>query len=109
MLVLAHAGITLGIFNLSQRIFAKWHIDYRFVLLGSMFPDIADKPIGMLIFANAIASGRVYFDTLLVNLILLLFGFYLLRRKRPHFLIFSLAFSFHLVLDRMWLFPATFL
>ncbi len=109
MLVLAHAGITLGIFNLSQRIFARWHIDYRFVLLGSVFPDIADKPLGMLIFANAIANGRVYFHTLLVNLILLSVGFYLLKRKRPHFLTFSLASCFHLVLDRMWLFPATFL
>ncbi len=109
MLVLAHAGITLGIFNLWQRIFARWHIDYRFVLLGSVFPDIADKPVGMLIFANAIANGRVYFHTLLVNLILLLVSFYLLKRKRPNFLIFSLASSFHLVLDRMWLSPTTFL
>jgi len=74
-----------------------------------MFPDIADKPVGMLIFANAIANGRVYFHTLLVNLILLSVGFYLAKRKKLHFLIFSLASSFHLVLDRMWLFPATFL
>ena len=130
MLVFGHTGITLGIFNLSHSLLSgyfsnpafmsvstksastnstKWHIDYRLVLLGSMFPDIIDKPIGILIFANAIANGRVYFHTLLVNLILLLVGFYLLKRKRPHFLIFSLASCFHLVLDRMWLFPTTFL
>ena len=130
MLVFGHTGITLGIFGLSHSLLSgrfsapafmsvstksastnstKWHIDYRFVLLGSMFPDIVDKPIGMLIFANTIANGRVYFHTLLVNLILLSVGFYLLKRKRPHFLIFSLASSFHLVLDRMWLFPITFL
>lgn len=130
MLLFGHTGITLGIFSLSCRLLSacfshpafmpvstksastnsrKWHIDYRLVLLGSIFPDIIDKPIGILIFANAIANGRVYFHTLLLNLILLSVGFYLLKRKRPHFFIFSLASFFHLALDRMWRFPTTFL
>jgi len=81
----------------------KWHIDYHFILLGSMFPDIVDKPLGMLIFANLIANGRVYTHTLLVNLMLVLIGIYLLRRKGPNFLTFSLSSCFHLILDEMWL------
>ncbi len=85
----------------------KWYIDYRFVLLGSVFPDIVDKPLGMLIFANPIANGRVYTHTIIVNLILVLIGICLVKRKRPNFLIFSLASCFHLVLDEMWLTPQT--
>jgi len=136
MLLLAHTGITLGVFNISQRIFStissyrkkdkrltflvkssdlspvnpdspvnskKWHIDYRFVLLGSMFPDIIDKPLGMLIFANLIANGRVYTHTLLVNLIFILIGIYLLKKKRFNFFIFSVSSCSHLILDEMWL------
>ena len=85
----------------------KWHIDYRFVLLGSMFPDIVDKPLGMLIFAGSIANGRVYTHTLLINLILVLIGIYLLKRRGPNFLIFSGCSCFHLILDEMWLTPKT--
>jgi len=140
MLLLAHTGITLGIFNLCQRIFfrissyrkkggelvppiksyglssvnpdppvnpKKWGIDYRLILLGSMFPDIVDKPLGMLIFADLVANGRVYTHTLLVNLVLVLIGVYLLKKKRFGFLIFSLSSCFHLILDEMWLTPQT--
>jgi len=116
MLLFAHTGITLGIFNLFYRVLhppyresKKWHIDYRLILLGSMFPDIVDKPLGMLIFANSIANGRVYTHTLLVNLVLVSIGIYLVRRKRPNFLIFSLCSCFHLALDEMWLSPQTLL
>lgn len=141
MLLLAHTGVTLGVLNLSYRVFSKfkrkkgksvfsaklsislspspsidppsvnskkWHMDYRFVLLGSMFPDIIDKPLGMLIFAGSIANGRVYTHTLFVNLILVLIGIYLIKRKKPNFFIFSLSSCFHLVLDEMWLTPQTF-
>jgi len=85
----------------------KWYIDYRFVLLGSMFPDIIDKPLGMIIFAGSIANGRVYTHTLFVNLILILIGAYLAKRKKPNFLFFSFCSCFHLVLDQMWLTPKT--
>lgn len=85
----------------------KCHIDYRFVLLDSMFPDIVDKPLGMLIFAGLIANGRVYTHTLLINLILVLIGIYLLKRRGPNFLIFGSCSCFHLVLDEMWLTPKT--
>lgn len=138
MLLLAHTGITLGIFNLLRRVFSrislnieereilvrtgspmfpprifsnpdppenykKWHIDYRFVLLGSVFPDVIDKPLGMILFAGMIANGRIYTHTFLVNLILVLVGIYLLKKKKINFLMFSLCSCFHLVLDKMWL------
>jgi len=140
MLLLAHTGITLGVFDLCRRIYSrisshpekkkkklvyiakssptlfesspnpdplknpeKRHIDYRFILLGSIFPDIVDKPLGMLIFSGVIANGRIYTHTLLVNLVLLFMGMYLLKRKGANFLAFSLASCFHLVLDEMWL------
>ena len=85
----------------------KWQVDYRFILLGSMFPDIVDKPLGMLIFAGSIANGRVYTHTLIVNITLVLIGIYLIKRKKPNFFLFSISSCFHLVLDEMWLTPKT--
>lgn len=35
----------------------KWYIDYRLVLLGSMFPNIVDRPLGILLFPNPIKSS----------------------------------------------------
>lgn len=144
MLLLAHTGITLGIFYLLHRTFSKlsfsrkkekkfaspaqkpsrlslspspdpalpapsknWQIDYRLILLGSIFPDIIDKPLGMLLFANLIANGRTYSHTIAINLILILIGLYLLKRKKPNFLIFGLSSCFHLVLDKMGQTPQT--
>ncbi len=124
MLILAHTGITFGLFKLiSQILFkvkrdlsfknsdppAKIKVDYRLIFLGSMFPDIIDKPLGMLIFSNLIANGRIYTHTLLVNLLLVFIGTYLTRRKKFNFLIFSLSSCFHLVLDEMWKTPRTLL
>ena len=82
-------------------------VDFRLVILGSMFPDMVDKPVGMFIFANFIANGRIYTHTLLFNLILVTIGICFLRRKRINFFIFGLSSCFHLLLDEMWLTPRT--
>jgi len=136
MLLFAHTGLTLGLFALTRRIISPvffsgkksvsnkpteanslfiqakpshpWPIDYRIVLLGSMFPDIIDKPLGMLFFPHLLGAGRIYAHTLLVNAVLVLIGIFLLKKKRG-FLVFSLASCFHLVLDQMWLTPKTLL
>jgi len=38
-------------------------LDYRLVLVGSMLPDIIDKPLGGLVFREALESGRTYCHT----------------------------------------------
>ena len=63
MLLFAHLGLTL----LSGR-FMRW-ADMAFLALGSMLPDIIDKPLGLLAFGTP-AAGRTICHTLLFLLVL---------------------------------------
>ena len=75
MLLFGHLGITLAA---TQTFAVLWQgkkrfsesIDYRLVLLGSMLPDIIDKPLGGFIFKDALGSGRIYAHTLIFLLLL---------------------------------------
>jgi len=85
-------------------------IDWRLVIVGSMLPDIIDKPVGTAIFAHTFENGRIFTHTLLVSLILLLAGFCLYHwRQKAWLLVIALSSGFHLVLDQMWREPRTFL
>nr|WP_292468287.1 metal-dependent hydrolase [Methanolobus sp.] len=66
MLLLAHIGITIGIFFVIGFLMPaiKPHIKYRYVAFGSLLPDIIDKPIGRFLFADSIANGRIFAHTL---------------------------------------------
>lgn len=80
------------------------------MLLGSLLPDLIDKPIGIYLFRATFESGRIFCHTLLFTILLALIGFYLYQRSGKTWL---LALSFgtftHLVLDQMWLYPHTLL
>jgi inner membrane protein len=85
-------------------------IDWRLVIVGSMLPDIIDKPVGTAIFAHTFENGRIFTHTLLVALILLATGLYLYhRRQKAWLLVIALSLGFHLVLDQMWREPRTLL
>jgi len=83
-------------------------IDYRLVLVGSMLPDIIDKPAGIYLFGDIFSNGRIFGHSLLFFLIILLAGLYrYLRSARSGILVLSLCSGFHLILDQMWLEPRT--
>jgi len=87
-------------------------IDYRVVLLGSILPDIIDKPAWFLVTnvtGESLLAGRGYAHTLLFNLILLIGGLVLIRYRKPWLLVISLASFGHLIFDRMWDIPAALL
>jgi inner membrane protein len=85
-------------------------IDYRLVIVGSMLPDIIDKPLFLLLGNNTSSlSGRDYAHTLLFNLVLLAGGFLLLKYNKSWLLVISLSSCMHLILDRIWEKPVTFL
>ncbi len=125
MLLFGHVGITSGVVwgwdkYLRHKIpFAKktteasasiaGSIDYRLVVIGSMLPDIIDKPIGHLIFADALSNyGRIYAHSMLFFAILLVVGLYRYHHSgKLGFLILSLCSGFHLILDKMWYFTQT--
>ena len=98
----------LGLYSLRSRI-KGWigSIDYRMVLLGSLLPDIIDKPLFLLIGSRASLSGRSYTHTLLFNLVLLISGLILVRYRKSWLLIISLSSFMHLILDQIWNIPVT--
>lgn len=117
MLILAHVGITLGIAEGIQKVMEyrgakgvrEW-IDYRFVILGSMLPDIIDKPLGGIIFKETIGNGRIYSHTLLFLLFLSALGaFFWGKYRRPGLMVVAGGSIIHHILDSMWLYPGTFL
>ncbi len=77
-------------------------IDYRVVLLGSLLPDIIDKPVWLFVTDGVSLSGRGYAHTLLFNLALFIGSLVLIRYRKSWLLIISLSSFMHLVLDQMW-------
>jgi membrane-bound metal-dependent hydrolase YbcI (DUF457 family) len=97
-------GIVPWISSLASR------IDIRLLLIGSLLPDLIDKPIGRVFFVDIFNNGRIFCHTLLFLIVLIAGGFFLYRRSKKTWL---LALSFgtftHLILDMMWLEPRTLL
>lgn len=124
MLVFGHAGLTLGVATLVAGIadirraslnekkswFASLsrHVDIRILMVGSLLPDIIDKPVGQFFFRETFSNGRIFSHTLLFLLVLTGIGFYLYRRHRQVWMLTLAAGTFlHLILDGMWTTPAT--
>ncbi len=81
-------------------------MDIRLLVLGSLLPDIIDKPLSLLGFGD----GRSITHTLLVTMLLLIPGLYLYFRHHRTWL-FAIAFGVvcHVLLDSMWESPQVFL
>lgn len=136
MLLLAHAGIPLGVAWLSCRAIGRakprpsvvgnsahctaedhsparpWitSLDYRFLLLGSILPDIIDKPLGTWLLRDALGNSRAFGHTLLLTAVLMIAALYLYARRRDLSLLYlSFGFVAHLYLDEMWHYPRTLL
>jgi membrane-bound metal-dependent hydrolase YbcI (DUF457 family) len=79
-------------------------IDYRVVLIGSMLPDIIDKPLGLWVLHEEYGGGRSFAHTLLFAFLLILAGLIWYKRKRGILLLtLALANVMHLILDSMWI------
>jgi membrane-bound metal-dependent hydrolase YbcI (DUF457 family) len=133
MLLFAHTGITVGAVWLAGKVApqvsylvrkktgsgetagtetpprkAQQFIDYRLLLVGSMLPDILDKPLGLWLLSEDLSNGRIYGHTMLMLVLLGIFGagLYALRRTTA-LLVVTLGTFFHLLLDQMWSNPRT--
>lgn len=78
-------------------------IDIRFLLIGSLLPDMIDKPVGQFFFTDSLSNGRIFCHTLFFLFLITFAGFYLYWR-RGKIWIFALAFGIftHLIFDQMW-------
>ena len=84
------------------------HIDIRLLLVGSLLPDIIDKPVGQFFFRDTFSNGRIFCHTFLFLLVITLVGLYLYKRGgKTWLLVLSFGTFTHLILDQMWLTPQT--
>ena len=88
----------------SPFISVKTRLDYRFLLIGSLLPDLIDKPIGDIFFYKNLQNGRIFGHTLCLTVFLAVLGIYVYKRwKKSWFLALSFGSAIHLILDEMWL------
>ena len=85
-------------------------VGIRLLLIGSLLPDIIDKPVGQLIFRETFSNGKIFAHTLLFLILITLAGVFLYRRYNKNWLvILSFGTLMHLILDQMWRAPQTLL
>jgi inner membrane protein len=119
LILFGHLGLTVGAFKLYKEASSMSRhreksrlpdIDYRFVLLGFVLPDLIDKPIGALLFINTYHNSRIYAHTLLFSLILIISGAVLRKRRNSNIVLtLGIGSMIHLILDGMWQYPETIL
>ncbi|MDA0524634.1 metal-dependent hydrolase [Methanococcoides alaskense] len=114
MFIIGHLGLTLAIFLIISLLIPsiRKRIDYRFVAIGALLPDLIDKPIGRLFFEEIFANGRIFAHTFLFVVALFLLGVFIYRQQRENgsgMIVLSFASLMHILQDRMWLVPQTFL
>ena len=120
MLLFGHPGITLGAATLLAGAVnhrdkkSSWfaslsrYLDIRWLLVGSLLPDIIDKPAGQYLFRDTFNNGRIFSHTLLFLIVITAVGWYLWKKHRHIWMLSLAAGTFtHLLLDEMWQTPAT--
>ena len=120
MLLFAHAGLTFGAAAAAAGLtrqrglsaVAGWpaalarYLDIRWLLIGSLLPDIIDKPLGQYILPGLIGTGRAYAHTLLFLVVLSLAAWIVQHRTgRTWLAALSLGTLSHLILDEAWRIP----
>jgi LexA-binding, inner membrane-associated putative hydrolase len=76
--------------------------------LGSIIPDLVDKPLGYLAYGDILGHGRLYLHTLLLLLVLACLGVLAMHLFGSNLLaIVTGLIGLHQVMDLMWLTPVT--
>ncbi len=77
-------------------------IDYRLVIVGSMLPDLIDKPLGVYIVRDELSNGRIFAHSLLFVVLLLLAAFAWRGSAGSALSLLALGSLAHLAMDRLW-------
>ncbi|UCC16089.1 MAG: metal-dependent hydrolase [Dehalococcoidales bacterium] len=81
------------------------NLDYRMIIIGSVLPDVIDKPLFIVFGDSGLFTGRSHAHTILFALVLLFGGIF---TRKSWLLTLAGANLSHLVLDFMWGNPKTF-
>ncbi|MGE5465439.1 MAG: metal-dependent hydrolase [Betaproteobacteria bacterium] len=107
MIFFGHIGITLLLVFLVFTIL-KEKIDYRFLMIGAILPDLIDKPIGQYILNSIFQNGRIFAHTILFIFLLVVLAAYLERKYRfTGVSVLALGAIAHIAEDEMWRSPGT--
>lgn len=98
-------GLILGLV-IADRLEDRRFIGYT--ALGAVLPDLIDKPVGHILLAGSLNSGRIIAHGLLFLSVLFIAGL-VLRRRRGSFalLVIAVGVASHQILDAMWAMPVT--
>ena len=99
MFPIGHVAYTWGAVNVMQRHIPQWaDVDYRWLAVAAMLPDVIDKPLAMTVFRDSQTSQGLA-HTLLVHALVFAIGLAIWRWKLLPYL---LAFNMHLLFDQIW-------
>lgn len=107
-MILWHIGGTIAVV---RYVFKDPRMDLRWLAVGSLLPDLVDKPIGAWLFHSTFETDRVYAHTLLFTVVLLAAVMFATRRgtdRRRAWLGLPIGALLHLVLDGQWSNPEGF-
>lgn len=86
-------------------------MDLRWVLVGSLLPDLIDKPLGSILFVDHFGAHRLFAHALVFPVVLLFAVLIATRRRSPlrrGLIGLVIGALFHLVLDGAWAEPEGF-
>lgn len=97
-------GITVGIFLLYITKDCRALI---YSAIGSLLPDIIDKPVGYIILAS-LGNGRIFFHSLTVFALVALLGSVIwMKWRHPGLLFIAAGMLSHQLADAMWTIPSS--
>jgi membrane-bound metal-dependent hydrolase YbcI (DUF457 family) len=74
-----------------------------FCALGSVLPDIVDKPLGHIVFGSVLDNGKIFFHSLVIVLLFLIAGLIVWKYYRSFsFLVVGFGIFLHQLVDMMW-------
>lgn len=106
-MILWHLGVT----TMAVRyIYRDPDMDLRWVMVGSVLPDLIDKPVGSLLFHSTFHADRLFGHTVVFPVVLLAAVLVSTRRgaARKAWMGLVIGSLFHLVLDGAWTDPEAF-
>ena len=114
MFLLAHLGFTaapgapVAMWWGENRAFAAKAPDLRWLLAGSVLPDVVDKTVGQMFFKPYFENGRIFCHAFIFALLMFIAGTYQIRRKGDsRILLLACGVASHLLFDKIWIEPAT--
>jgi inner membrane protein len=114
LFLVAHLGFTaapgamIATWWGENRGFASRAPDLRWLLAGAVLPDVVDKLVGQVLFKPYFENGRIFAHTFMMTLLVFAAGACEWRRRGDNrILLLAFGLAGHLVLDRIWVEPAT--